>query len=44
MWQYLICMTMSVTWRYMDIYSVIIQYIADNLDPASFDLILELQL
>ena len=27
---------MPVTWRYTDIYGVIIQYIADNLDPSCF--------
>ena len=27
---------MPVTWRYAGIYGVIIQYIADNLDPTSF--------
>ena len=36
MLQYLICMMMPVTWRYMDIYNVIIWYIANNLDPMSF--------
>ena len=36
MWQYHICMMMPVTWRYTDIYSVIIWYIADNLDLVSF--------
>ena len=29
-------MMMPVTWQYTDIYGVIIQYIADNLDPTSF--------
>ena len=32
----LICMMVSVTWRYTDIYGVIVQYIADNLGPTSF--------
>ena len=35
MQQHPICMMMPVTWRYTDIHSVIIQYIADNLDPTS---------
>ena len=35
MWQHLFCMMMPVTWRYTDIYSVIIQYIAYNLNLTS---------
>ena len=29
-------MTMPVTWQYTDMYGLIIQYIADNLDPTNY--------
>ena len=29
-------MTMPISWWYMDIYGVIIQYITDSLDPTNY--------
>ena len=30
------CMIMPISWQYMDIYSVIVQCIADHLDPTNY--------
>ena len=30
------CMGMPISWQYADIYGVIIQYIADHLDPTNY--------
>ena len=30
------CMIMPVTWRYTDVYGVIIRYITDHLDPTNY--------
>ena len=38
-WQYVvivICMIMPITWRYTDVYGVIIHYITDPLDPTNY--------
>ena len=29
-------MIMPISWRYMDVYGVIIQYITDHLDPTNY--------
>ena len=31
-----ICMIMPITWRYTDVYGVIICYITDHLDPTNY--------
>ena len=30
------CMIMPIFWQYTDIYGVIVQYIADHLDPTNY--------
>ena len=32
----IICMIMPITWRYTDVYGVIICYITDHLDPTNY--------
>ena len=33
---FVVCMIMPITWRYTDIYGVIICYITDHLDPTNY--------
>ena len=33
-------MIMPISWRYMDVYEVIIHYITNHLDPTNYGLIL----
>ena len=30
------CMIMPISWQYIDVYGVIIQYITDHLDPTNY--------
>ena len=33
---FIACMIMPITWKYMDVYGVIICYITDHLDPTNY--------
>ena len=36
MWKGFSCMRMPISWQYTDVYSVVIWYVADHLDPTNY--------